>query len=70
MTAQEKSVASAYQRVVMIARPHSGAVRVVTAEVMKNGCDPSVFCKMDRSRYSNCTVTTCSTYTSYSSLQS
>lgn len=59
------------QRVVTIARQHSGAVCVVTAEVMKNGCDPSVFCKMDRSRCCSWIITcpTCTTYINYYSVQ-
>lgn len=39
---QHESVAFASQRVATLARQHSGAVCVVTAEVVKNGCDPSV----------------------------
>lgn len=71
MAAQHESIASASQWVVMIARRHSGAVCVLTAEAMKNGCDPSVFCKMDRSRCCRCIVArpTWSAYINDSSVQ-
>lgn len=71
MAAQHESIAFDSQWVVMIARRHSGAVCVLTAEAMKNGRDPSVFCKMDRSRCCRCIVArpTWSTYINDSSVQ-